>query len=107
MEGVQVHKKDLYKFIVSQPSGLETGSSGAKPFVFEALLLGLVPFLARFCVAAWDELALRLTPAVGEADLPLVAGDMYVVFFFSSEELSFKGSVFFEIQNNRERERLE
>ena len=83
MEEVQVHKKDLYKFIVSQPSGLERTSPGAEPFVFEALVLELVPFLARFFAVAWDELALRLTPAVGEADLPLVAGDIDVGFPFS------------------------
>ena len=87
MEGVQVHKKDLYKLIVSQPSGLETVSSGVEPFVFEALVLELVPFLARFFAVAWDELALRLTPAAGEADLPLVAGDINVVYFYRDGSL--------------------
>jgi hypothetical protein len=47
MKWAHVHKKDLYKFMESQPSGLETMSSGSVPFVFEALLSEPV-FLARF-----------------------------------------------------------
>ena len=58
MDDGELHKKDLYKLIVSQPSGLETVCSGVEPFVFEALVLELVPFLARFFAVAWDELGL-------------------------------------------------
>ena len=62
----------------SQPSGLETMSSGSVPFVFEALLSEPV-FLARFLAVPWAELVRRLTPEEGEADLPLVASDMIIV----------------------------
>jgi len=71
-----IHKKDLYKFIVSQPSGFETTSSGAAPFVFEVLLFELVAFLERFLTGACAELVLRFTPEVVGPDLPLVAGDI-------------------------------
>ena len=87
---------------MSQPSGLERASSEAKPFVFEALLLELVPFLGRFFAAAWDELVLRLTPAVGEADLPLVAGDIDVVFIFFFSSVKMGGKRVFRDSNNRE-----
>jgi hypothetical protein len=70
-----IHKKDLYKFIVSQPSGFETTSSVAAPFVFEVLLFELVAFLDRFLTGACAELVLRFTPEVVD-DLPLVAGDI-------------------------------
>lgn len=71
-----IHKKDLYKFIVSQPSGFETTSSGAAPFVFEVLLFEVVAFLERFLAGACVELVFRFTPEVVELDLPLVAGDI-------------------------------
>lgn len=72
-----IHKKDLYKFMVSQPSGFETTSSGAAPFVFEVLLFEVVAFLERFLTGACVELLVfRFTPEVVEPDLPLVAGDI-------------------------------
>ena len=67
---------------------------------FDGLLLGLAPFLERFFAVVWDELALRLTPVVvGEADLPLVAGDMDGVLFLW--RLEFGGNAFFESQKTK------
>lgn len=75
--GFKVHKKDLYKFIESQPSGLDLISSGASPLALDILLFMTDPCLARFLDEDAVEGALRLTPEVG-VDLPLVAGDIEV-----------------------------
>lgn len=98
MKGTFIHKKDLYKFMESQPSGFETTCSGDAPFVLEALLLELAAFLGRFLTAAWVELVFRLTPEVVEADLPLVAGDMKFR-LFNSEIL--KGGAFLRFKTSR------
>lgn len=76
MDDGELHRNDLYRFMLSQPSGLDTASSGAKPFVLEPLLLGSVPRFARFLAEPAADSALRLTPEVGEADLLLVAADI-------------------------------
>jgi hypothetical protein len=87
----KLHRNDLYKFMLSQPSGLDTTSSGAKPLVLEPWVLEAVPRFARFWAEPSAESALRLTPEDGEVDLPLVAGDILD-----------KRVVFFETQNSRE-----
>ena len=80
MKWAHIHKNDLYKFMESQPSGFETVSSGSAPFVLEPLF-SVPAFLARFLAVPWPELVLRFTPEDGEADLPLVASDMIIVWF--------------------------
>jgi hypothetical protein len=91
IEDDKLHRNDLYRFMLSQPSGLETASSGVNPLVLESLLLEEVPCFARFLAEPAAESALRLTPEDGEADLPLVAGDILG-----------KGVAFFETQNSGE-----
>jgi len=73
--GSNVHRKDLYKFMESQPSGFELISSGAAPFGFDGSAFVTDPFFARFLAEAVVEGAPRLTPDVG-LDFPLVAGDI-------------------------------
>jgi hypothetical protein len=73
--GSNVHRKDLYRFIESQPSGFDLISSGGAPLGLDGLVFVTAPFLARFFAEAAVDGALRFTPDVG-LDLPLVAGDI-------------------------------
>ena len=61
---VQVHRKDLYKFMESQPSGLDLISSGVAPLALDVLLFVTAPFFVRFLAEATVDGALRLTPEV-------------------------------------------
>lgn len=85
-----IHKKDLYWFIASQPSGFDNSTSAAASSVFSVfsvfsvgfcgLGLGAVPFFTRFLADTGVELDLLLRPAAGEFVLPLVAGDMTEIY---------------------------